>query len=202
MIIENDKWILNIQQDEYPENPRSLDYTDCNVSKMVCFHKRYNLGDKQNDYNKSNYNSWDELKKAIIKNEDVAVILPMYAYEHSDMTISTSQFDCGWDSGQIGFVYVTKESILEHLVVGAKYVTKKLIKKAIEAIQAEIETYRYYIEGEVYRYSLTNKETNELDDCSGFYGSNIWTNGISDYLPAECIIDLYPQLKAEFGERK
>ena len=52
--------VLRIIQDENPYNPRE----DDNLTKMVCFHNRYDLGDKHN-YNKDDYSSWDELKKTI-----------------------------------------------------------------------------------------------------------------------------------------
>ena len=34
---------LRIERDEYPESPRDLD----NAGTMVCWHRRYNLGDEQ-----------------------------------------------------------------------------------------------------------------------------------------------------------
>lgn len=48
---------LKIIQDEYPENLRSLSFTDCNLGVMVCFHSRYNLGDEHN-YKQEDFNSW------------------------------------------------------------------------------------------------------------------------------------------------
>ena len=49
-------------------NPREND----NLGTMVCFHGRYNLGDKHN-YNSNDYNSFGEMEKAIIRKENVAV---------------------------------------------------------------------------------------------------------------------------------
>ena len=200
-VFENENWILSIQEEQEPTNPRSLDYTDCNVTKMVCFHRGYKLGD-DHDYKQDDYNSWDELGAAIKKNENVVVILPMYMYDHSGQTIATEPFSCRWDSSQIGFVYVTKEMLFEHIEIGRKRLSKNSVKKAIDAIKCEVETYKQYIEGDVYWYSLTNKITKEEDSCGGFYGSNIWENGIADYLPAVCVVDLYNKLKSEYGENK
>lgn len=201
MKFENENWVLNIEQDENPLNPRSLDYTDCNIAKMVCFHRRYDLGDKH-DYDFNNYDSWAELKKAICKNENVVAILPLFMYDHSGITISTSPFSCRWDSGQIGFVYVTKEMLFEHVEVGRKRISKNSVKKALQNIACEVETYKQYLEGDVYFFEATDKHNNDTDSCYGFYGSNIWENGISDNVQHDCIVDLYPLLKAEFGENK
>lgn len=201
MKIESKNWSLEIETEQNPQNPRSTDYTDCNVTKMVCFHKNYNLGDEHN-YKKSDYESWNKLQKAIEKNEKVAAIKALYLYDHSGITIATTPFSCPWDSGQIGFIYVTKEKALSELTVGKKYVTEKVIDKAVEAINSEVKTFDQYINGEVYCFGTENKLNGDLDSCCGFYGSDIWTNGIADNVTAECIVDLYPQLKIEFGENK
>jgi hypothetical protein len=102
------KFELEIVQDTDPESPRTWD----NLGTMVCFHKRYELGDKT-DYRTEDYDSWEELKEGIIKNEGEVVILPLYLYDHSGITISTSSFDCRWDSGCVGFICVSKDKIRE-----------------------------------------------------------------------------------------
>jgi len=48
---------LKIEQDEDAEDPREFD----NLGIMVCFHKRYNLGDKT-DLSSDQFNGWDELE--------------------------------------------------------------------------------------------------------------------------------------------
>ena len=35
----------------------------------------------------------------------------LYLYDHSGITMSTGSFCDSWDSGQVGFIYVTKEDI-------------------------------------------------------------------------------------------
>ena len=37
-----------------------------NYTKLICFHGRYNLGDKH-EYNHNNYDGWDEMEQAILK---------------------------------------------------------------------------------------------------------------------------------------
>jgi hypothetical protein len=91
---------------------------------MICFHRGYDLGDKHN-YNADDYNSWGEIEKAIIKEENPAVILPLYMYDHSGISISTSPFGCRWDSGQIGFVLVSKKQALEEFGGGTSFEQEK-----------------------------------------------------------------------------
>ena len=93
---------------------------------MICFHKRYNLGDKH-DFDRSDYESWDELKQAIIKETDAAIILPLYLYDHSGITMNTTGFYCPWDSGIVGYITISKAKIRSEY--GLKKVSKKMLSK-------------------------------------------------------------------------
>jgi hypothetical protein len=171
---------LEVTQDESPYNPRE----DDNLSTMICFHGRYRLGDKH-EYNSNDYSGWDEMEAAIIKNEKTAIILPLYLYDHSGITISTTEFSCRWDSGQVGFVFVSKEKLKTEYSV--KKITQQIIEKATKVLLAEIETYDHYISGEVYSYTLLDENGKVEDSCSGFFGWDIKTNGILDSIDAELV---------------
>ena len=41
------------------------------------------------------------------------VILPLYLFDHSGISISTGSFHDPWDSGQVGFIYASKEKAKE-----------------------------------------------------------------------------------------
>ena len=177
---------FKIFYDETPENPRSWD----NISTMICFHRRYNLGDNH-DYNSSDYDNWNELKKQIEKDHDIAVILPLYLYDHSGITISTSPFSCDWDSGQVGFIFITKDQIRSNWNI--KRVTKKWIDRATEILESDVKTYDQYLTGDTYGFQVIEKticecghvEENELDSCWGFFGTDWKENGILEYLSKE-----------------
>ncbi len=132
--------IIRTFYDESPINPRKND----NYSKMICFHRRYDLGDKH-DYDHTDYGGWNDMEKAIRKREKPLVILPLYLYDHSGITISTSPFSCGWDSGQIGFVIATRAQ--KELLYGKKRLTNKKLQ---EYVEAEVKEYDRYIRGEAY----------------------------------------------------
>jgi len=159
--------IIEIHTDDNPTNPRDPDFQDLD-SKMICFHRRYLLGDKH-DYKSKDFNSWDEVKRQIEKDNDIAEILPLYLYDHSGITISTKPFSCPWDSGQVGFILITKDSARSaHMV---KRLSKKVMAQVHKNLLAEVETYDQYLQNEVYGYVIKDKETEEeLDACWGFYG--------------------------------
>jgi len=162
---------LEIYRDEYAESPREWD----NLSTFYCFHKRYNLGDKHS-IDQDAYNSWQELEDENFSDNDIVVNI--YMYDHSGISIATSPFMCRWDSGQVGVAVVTKQKIIK------EYGTydDKTKAQARKCLESEVETYNDYVQGEVYGYTLLDSEGEEIDSCFGFYGYDPTTNGIFDNL--------------------
>lgn len=166
------KYFIEVVQDNDPINPR--EEWD-NLSTMVCFHGRYRLGDKHS-YDHRDYSGWEEMKKAIIKNESPVAILPLYLYDHSGITISTSPFSCRWDSGQIGFVFVSKEKAKEEF--RQKRITKKIIEESLRIMQGEVEIYDQYLTGDVYGFKVYEVSTCDqghdhkklIESAYGFFG--------------------------------
>jgi hypothetical protein len=163
---------INILIDSDPVNPRE-EFDP--LTKMVCFHNRYSLGDKT-QYKSSDYNNWTELKNAICKREDVAIIEPLYLYDHSGITISTQPFSCSFDSGQIGFIYITKQALRDNYSV--KRVNTKTLKKAQINIENEVAIYDNYITDEVYGFIITDEEGEEVSRSYGYYGYDHEDSGL------------------------
>lgn len=173
------KYKVVVVQDEYPENPRtSWD----NLGKMICFHKRYDLGDKH-DYKSGDYNSWDEVEKSITRNEDVCVILPLYLYDHSGITMKTSSFNDRWDSGQVGFIYVSKKDVRKEYNV--KRITKEIRDKVTKILEGEVDTYDKYISGEVFGFKVLDEDGEVIDSCWGYYDEDECMNEGLSNVPEE-----------------
>jgi len=184
--------LIRIKRDHYPENPREWD----NLGTMVCGHRRYCLGDEQAQ-NTELYTSWDEwLEYEVVKPNggwSNIIALPLYLYDHCGITISTAPFACPWDSGQVGWIYVTKPRIREEY--GVKRVSKRLLYEVEAVLRSEVETYDQYLQGFVYGYmtfSLENGELVDGDSCWGFYGNNVKENGLQWYLENIIPADILP----------
>ena len=136
--------------DDDAQNPRT---EWDNLGTMVCFHKRYCLGDTGHGYRAEDFSGWDGLQRQIEEDHGPCTILPIYMYDHSGLTISTEPFSCPWDSGQIGFIYCSEARAQDQGV-----------DAPIAALESEVETYDQYLCGECYGY-----EHGE-DSCWGFYG--------------------------------
>lgn len=158
MTVSADGYNLQVFRDEYAENPREWD----NLGKMVCWHRRYNLGDKHDYESPQDFYESDEYKNAL-------VILPVYLYDHSGITISNSDFGDRWDSGQIGYIFVTKGKAQEEYGL-LNETTTELIR---ERLMSETKMYDQYLQGDCYAFRITDENGEEIDGCGGFFGDDI-----------------------------
>ena len=177
---------LEIFQDDDPASPRD----DDNVGTILCFHKRHNIGD-ENPYSKDEFNDWDAFKSQIEADNDVVVILPVYMYDHSYTTYSTTPFRCQWDSGQVGFIFATSESVRQIWGQEFEQVGRD---KIVAALNAELDTYQQWANGDIFGYVLKTPQGAcdkcghqevEEDSCWGFYGSDPLENGMIDHFPKD-----------------
>ena len=158
--------VLNFYEDEDLINPRTDD--DFIMGKMFCAHRRYNLGDEQIDSSK--FNGWNEVEKSLKKEYDI--VIPLYLYDHGGITISTTPFSCLWDSGQVGFIVLSKKRIRDMYAI--KRVTKKWLDRAMAELDAEVETYDSYLRGDgYYCETIANGQLvdsiSKIGDLDAFY---------------------------------
>ena len=177
--IEKEGFVGNIYQDEGGfDTPRDWD----NLGKMICWHSRYTLGDVKllENYSESKEcklknlteycNGWDEVEEVLTKEFGAVVILPLFLYDHSGISMRTYSHGqhAGWDGGYVGFIYATKADILKEFNV--KRITKAIKTKVEKILTSEVETYSQYLEGDVYSYNIEDADGEVVDSCGGFYG--------------------------------
>jgi hypothetical protein len=133
--VEYHGYTIKIWPDESPEFPREWD----NLGTMACWHKRYELGDRQPELPPEEYIA--EIEKA------GDLILPLYLYEHGGLTMNTTGFSCPWDSGQIGVIHVSKARLKEEY--STKRITQRLLERARRCLMAEVDNYDKYLTGDV-----------------------------------------------------
>jgi hypothetical protein len=165
--------VVKVYQEDYIEdfhNPREWD----NLGTMAFFHKRYILGDKHD------FAMPDDLQEFLSANK--VIKLPVYIYDHSGIGISTDNsrypFNCPWDSGMLGYIFVTYERVKSEY--SWKVLTQKRINKIKSYLQAEVDTYNLFLDGRVYWFNATCERCGESDSCGGFYGEDWKENGLID----------------------
>ena len=166
---------LVLKYDETAEDPRDWE----NLGTMICSHRTYHLGDVR-AWDIENYKSWDEwLQGEIldIEGEENIIYLPLYLYDHGGLSISTAGASCRWDSGQVGWIFVDKQKLIDETGL---FSTSSFDEELAENIlRSEVREYHQYISGDVYSATIfKDKEceccgsltTEIVDSCYGLYG--------------------------------
>jgi hypothetical protein len=144
-----------IYTDPEPSNPRK---EWDNVATIVYSHRNYILGDKEMPAM-----SADEMRETI---PGIVAMLPVFAYIHSGVTIRCGAFADPWDSGQVGWIYVTKEALDKDGWAADARDAETLEK----LLRAEIKTYDDYLTGSVYGFQVLGLDGEVIDSCWDFYG--------------------------------
>lgn len=147
-----------VQQDVLAENPRECEYK---IGHFSFAHRRYDLGDADCRFNSDDYDGWNEVRKMLIKKRDAHLLLEVSMIDHSGQRIYVGAPSCSWDSGQIGFAWMTKAEIIE--LCG-----ELDEKKATEILTAEVERYNNWRNGDVYEAEILNEDNEVIDSFSGF----------------------------------
>lgn len=152
--IQQSGYTLRILTDDNPESPADWE----NLGQIAYCSDRYTLGTEHVSRDRL-----DEIAQGI---EDGSLIgLPVYAYIHGGVTISTGAFSCPWDSGQCGFVYCTRKQAIAEWGD-----TPDCETNALRVLRGEVKTFDQYLRGDVYGYVIEDKDGDVVDSCWGFYG--------------------------------
>jgi hypothetical protein len=112
-----------------------------------------------------------KLSKAFLRDN---IVVPLYLYRHSGDSISLGReypFDCPWDSGCMGFAYLSYAKIQEEY--GWKNITKTRREKLIADLKGEVETMNVWLSGGAYGIKVVNMESGYEDSCWGFVRSGM-----------------------------
>lgn len=157
--MERGGFVARIFVDENPESPENWD----RLGTIAYMSTRYKLG-----YERVTKEGMDEIRDKISSGEYIG--MPVYAYVHSGATVraaNSNPFTCQFDSGQCGFVYCTKEAARKEFPDANPAL---LQEEALKRLIQEVATFDQYLQGDVYRYALTDKDGDVVDSCGGFYG--------------------------------
>jgi hypothetical protein len=177
-----------IEQDNDPESPREWD----NLGTMVCYHKRYNLGDKKPcglespDY----FADWYKEEK-----DQIADLIYLYLYDHSSLYLYCQEDRVqylqheAWDSGRVGFIFVMKEDVRKEW--GVKRISKRIRKIVHDNLLSEVKVYSTYLAGGVVGWIVGDDDDDHIESVWGYYDTDYAVQEAKD------CIDGYMQKKDE-----
>lgn len=147
----------------------------------------------EDGYEYLRYSTWQTENRL---NPGIAIIRPLSLYDHSGITISAGAPSCPWDSGYVGWQYVTDEALQSEWNGDEA--------AALRYMDATLNTYDDYIRGNVHGFTLEKGtviekrwpnghieeaiEWEHADSCWGFIGD--WhgkddPTGMREHLPRE-----------------
>jgi len=178
-------YTINVQRDDMVESPREWD----NLGTMTYWHRNYILGDVDGtkeyqetrdffielsglEFEDTDYLTEEEYENCVKVANKRNVILPLYLYDHSGITMSTSSFSCQWDSGQVGWIHMSYEKIRKEF--SCKRISKKMREKIEGYLTNEVKSFDDYITGNCYGFSITREDPDgeeiDIDSCYGYLG--------------------------------
>ena len=134
-----------------------------NLGQLICWHGRYNLGDKHNFIDRKFFEEYVN-----DKDTEVYCILKVYLYDHSGLALSTTPFNDKFDSRQVGYIYCTKQDLKDLKFPQDDY------EKVETELKNEITTYNDYLNNDIdyYYYEITDEDDNLVDKMTGFVNDN------------------------------
>ena len=157
---------IELKQDEDPPNPRT---EWDNLGTIGHWHRRYNVGEVNLGREHDSRESIEHFMQAVEKKG--GVVLPIAMLDHSGITIWVGNKphwsdSAGWDSGQVGYIWVEGSKIRQEYSV--KRITKQIKAKVEEVLKSEVATFDAYLKGDAVGF-VVSKDDEELDSCWGFY---------------------------------
>lgn len=138
---------ITIERCEHAESPVQWGNEDI---FLVYGHRSFSIARKGFDP-KEIYEHVSETKENMY---DGYVVVPIYAYIHSGVSLSVSKNTCSWDTSMQGYVLISKEGFPEE-VNDYDYLAKSMVTE-----------WNDYLSGEIYRWET------DFDSCNGYYGDN------------------------------
>lgn len=191
------EYMIHVQNDSNPLNPREWSDHDSVFSGWIDGY----IGDANWQYDSSE-EFWQALVREFCTQQEIdsgfeddpdyefvsdfsvytcmkilapkAVWLPVYGYSHGGITISAGErtypYNDRFDSGLAGWIFQLCKPEDDRNAVAS-------------LLRHEIEILDHYFTGETYGYTLyemKNRDWQEIDSCWGFYGDDLYENGIAE----------------------
>ena len=169
---EREGVLCRVSYDDCPPNP----LRDYDVPCMVLgWHRRYDIGtgetgrepppgDRPWFKTPEDYYEWRRENGKELVHE-----FPLYMYDHGGVVLSLSPFSCPWDSGQIGFVAMTKDHVKEFFGDSMPWRLKDRREKVVKFVEETLAEYTAYLNGEVYQYAI-QADGEIVAGCGGYIG--------------------------------
>ena len=140
-------YTIVLEQDEYCESPN--EWGDDELF-LLAKHREFDVSRKGFDIDEI----FEHIEETNIWEWGKYRLLPLFAYIHSGISLSTSRV-CQWDSSLVGLIFVSKEFEIDEQ------------DRLANNLLSEWNT---YLIGDVWGYKILSKDDEQVDALAGIYG--------------------------------
>ena len=199
-----DKLVKELSIKEIIEHLQNGACGDMNIEKLS--DGRYNLHGKNRygeEFDEENCSEDDirrYVKEIMCTNDAIKMlgssysIHPVWAYNHSGISLYVAPANCSYerpypyndrfDSCFAGWAFVKKQAILENFPDATetnwRETSQKVVTDTLHVLNQWLENDIWWFQ--LLKYNEATHEWDQEDSCGGFYGNDIETNGMLDYV--------------------
>jgi len=146
--------LFYISQIEYsPDSPR---VTSENLWTFFFQHGKYQLADAH--------------AKDIRRHRKDYYMVNVYMMDHSGLYLSTNPFGCPWDSGQLGYAYISYDKLRKEYDIAADApIPTHVTQTAVHQLEQELAMYTMYLNGDVHGLGYIDMKTGENEYIGDYY---------------------------------
>lgn len=168
---------IDFIQDDYPVDPRE------NADTVICSANRKEFGDINLGICPKRSTPHLEVFKRHLKQSNLCIQDVVYSLvflnEYNGYELSTKPFLNSWDSGQLGYIYITRQDARKRLNVSR--LTKRNTFYIVDTyFRRELDVFTDYLNGEVYYW-----QCRELD-CAG---GDVYQHELHDTAKMTSVLD-------------
>ena len=153
--------VLRVTIDQYPLHPRRDTDTLSKIWAKSAIHR---------DEEYEGITDPDDFMDSLDPEDDIR---DLFMYQHGMVALSLSPYSDPWDSGQIGFLVVSKDNIA---LIGTP-------AERVEAvIEAEIQEFEQYLNGQVYVVNMHRKVDGDVLETEESSVNNVYEDSFDEVL--------------------
>lgn len=154
-----------VVSDAYAEHP----YRGCDMLSRMVFSRTFSHLAYCPEVSKIAQQDWSNFGKEAPWDK-LIYITPIYAYSHGYTTFSLRPFSDLWDSGQVGWLFVTREAAEQNW---PKYGGWVLAKCAERQANQEFKVFEDWVDDGAWGWRVKDKDGKVVESCWRYYERDI-----------------------------
>ncbi len=163
-VVDSDRvgeFTWEVLEDVYAEHP----YKDWDMLSQMLFSRSFSHYSHCPGVSESTQQDWRNFSQEPPW-DDLIYLTPIYVYSHGGTTFSLRPFSDRWDSGQVGWLFVTREAAEQNW---PKYGGWVLAKCAERLADQEFKVFEDWVDDGAWGWQVKDQDGELVESCWGYY---------------------------------